>query len=279
MNYLILLIACFTSYSWALKKNTAKMVLIPGGEYLPFLESELVKKSSISDGAVEKIDSSSRMNQKKVTTRVPKPIAPFWLDPLPVTVADYLEFVKKNPRWRKSQLKTLFADSHYLDSWSGDLNPSAPWNSPVTQVSWFGAMAYCESLGKTLPTIDQWEYTAYDRGRNQEAVKNQILEWYGKPNQKKMKSVGLSPKNGYGIYDLHGLIWEWTFDFNNLMISSESRTANSRDTGLFCGAGSLNALDASDYAAFMRFSFRNSLKGNYTTANLGFRCAKEMSRL
>lgn len=265
MSRLILFIACLASYLWADAKDDVKMVLIPGGEYLPFLESEVLK------------DAKSKTNVLKTNTRKPTPVASFWLDQYPVTVSEYVQFLKKNPRWRKSQVKALFADSHYLESWTGDLKPAAPWNSPVTYVSWFAAMAYCESLGKTLPTIDQWEYAAHDQGRNQEALKERILEWYGKPNQKNIKPIGQSPKNGFGVYDLHGLIWEWTFDFNSLMISSESRSASSKDAGLFCGSGSLNALDATDYAAFMRFSLRNSLKGNYTTANLGFRCAKEVS--
>lgn len=250
--------------SVARAKPEAQMVLIPSGKYLPFLASEVVK--------------NNEAERPKASSRRPTQVDSFWLDQFPVTVAEYVLFLKRNPGWRKSQAKALFIDSHYLESWKEDLKPTAHPNSPITQVSWFAANAYCAWQGKILPTIDQWEYAAYDLGRNNEAVKERILGWYSMPNQKKMGTVGKSPKNGFGIYDLYGLIWEWTFDFNSLIVGSEARSANSKDSGLFCGSGSLNTLDPSDYAAFMRFSLRNSLKANYTTANLGFRCAKEVGQ-
>lgn len=279
MNAVVLSVVILVSGCFATAKQPDTMVLIPGGEYLPFLESDVVK---INQSDTLKALEGEPQNQKDVlkskTLRQPTHVESFWLDIFPVTIADYVSFLKKNPQWQKTQIKKIFADSHYLESWSGDLKPPSPGNSPVTHVSWFAATAYCEAQGKSLPTLDQWEYAAYDQGRNQETIKEKILEWYGKPNQPKIESVGKAPKNGFGVAGLHGLIWEWTFDFSNLMISSEGRSANAKETGLFCGAGSLNALDSLDYAAFMRFSFRNSLKGNYTTANLGFRCAKEVRK-
>jgi formylglycine-generating enzyme required for sulfatase activity len=44
---------------------------------------------------------------------------------------------------------------------------------------------------------------------------------------------------------------------------------------LFCGAGSVGAKDPGNFAAFMRFGFRSSLRAGYTVHNLGFRCAKD----
>jgi len=41
----------------------------------------------------------------------------FLLDTHPVSVAEYLEFLKENPKWRKSQVKGIFADKNYLNSW------------------------------------------------------------------------------------------------------------------------------------------------------------------
>jgi len=55
--------------------------------------------------------------------------------------------------------------------------------------------------------------------------------------------------------------------------TGESRGDSSLDQNLFCGSGAAGAVDPSDYAAFMRFAFRGSLKAVYTQANLGFRCA------
>ncbi|MNL63509.1 Formylglycine-generating sulfatase enzyme [compost metagenome] len=72
---------------------------------------------------------------------------------------------------------------------------------------------------------------------------------------------------------MHGLVWEWTSDFNSIFLSGESRKDKSSDQNLFCGSASVNAADLMDYAAFMRYAFRGSLKAQYSTRNLGFRCA------
>jgi formylglycine-generating enzyme required for sulfatase activity len=42
----------------------------------------------------------------------------------------------------------------------------------------------------------------------------------------------------------------------------------------FCGAGAATAADATDYATFMRYAFRSSLRASYTVRNLGFRCSQ-----
>jgi formylglycine-generating enzyme required for sulfatase activity len=73
---------------------------------------------------------------------------------------------------------------------------------------------------------------------------------------------------------MHGLVWEWTADFNSIFLSGESRKDKDTDKNLFCGSASINATDLMNYAAFMRYAFRGSLKASYTTKNLGFRCAK-----
>jgi formylglycine-generating enzyme required for sulfatase activity len=174
-------------------------------------------------------------------------------------------------------MSRVFADESYLKQWNSDLklHSSSDLNRPVVQVSWFAATAFCHSLGRELPTTDQWEYAAEDAGRNSDQVKSQILKWYGAPNPKSLERVKIGTANGYGIHDLHDLIWEWTLDFNSAMIGSELRSDGTKDENLFCGAGSLNAQDASDYAKFMRYSLRSSLRADYTTANLGFRCARE----
>ena len=70
-----------------------------------------------------------------------------------------------------------------------------------------------------------------------------------------------------------GLIWEWTSDFNSVM--GAGLTADKPASNLFCGDG-FRASNAKDYAGFLRFSFRSSLKAGYTLKNLGFRCAQDL---
>lgn len=73
---------------------------------------------------------------------------------------------------------------------------------------------------------------------------------------------------------MHGLVWEWTLDFNSALVSGESRADAALERSLYCGAGASGAADFADYAAFMRFAHRASLEARYTSAGLGFRCAR-----
>ena len=229
--------------------SQSEMVTVPSGGYSPFISRD--KKQSLLIPAF-------RMDRFVVTNRL------------------FLDFVTTHPEWRKSNIKAVFADSHYLDNWSGDLS----WGSdnlasqPVTRISWFAAQAYCSALGKSLPTTDQWEYALADAGRSKAQVDAKVLEWYGRPNSQSLPTIEQSDRNGFGINGLVGLVWEWTLDFNSVMSAGELRQSG-KDKDLFCGGSSLDARNAADYAAFMRFSMRASLKATYTTPNLGFRCAKE----
>ncbi len=77
-------------------------------------------------------------------------------------------------------------------------------------------------------------------------------------------------------WDMYGLVWEWVYDFNSVVSNEDSRNSEDVIAGLFCGSASLNASDASDYVAFIRYSYRGSLKAKYTTRKMGFRCAKSI---
>src|SRR5690606_9578240 len=86
----------------------------------------------------------------------------FFLDEYPVTNQQYLDFVKNYPKWQKSNVKSIFADAGYLANWKGNLQlgENMEPNSPVTNVSWFAAKAFCDCQGKRLPSVDEWELAA-----------------------------------------------------------------------------------------------------------------------
>ena len=208
-------------------------------------------------------------------------VHPFYMDVYPVSQQDFLAFVEKNGKWKKSGRKKIFADENYLNQWESDtaIGSKRLPNTPVTNVSWFAATAYCECQGKRLPTVDEWEYAAMANetkpdARKEKSYNQRILDWYEKP-QTFQHPVGQTVKNYWGIYDLHGLVWEWTSDFNSVLLTGESRNDVSTDKGLFCGSGSLNASDLMNYAAFMRYAFRGSIKANFCVQNLGFRCVQD----
>ena len=126
--------------------------------------------------------------------------------------------------------------------------------------------------------MDEWEYVAMadtktKNARAKTTYNQYILNWYETPKTFE-NEVGSTFKNIWGVYDMHGLVWEWVFDYNSIFLTGESRKDKVNDENLFCGAASVNASDLMKYAAFMRYAFRGSLKANFTTKNLGFRCAK-----
>lgn len=207
-------------------------------------------------------------------------ISDFEMDVYPVSNADYLVFVKRNPSWRKSQVISLFADERYLVRWENDttLGSTQLSNAPATDVSWYAAKAYCACQDKRLATIDEWEYVAMSDETVRDARKNEsynaeILLWYEKPRTYN-NEIGSTFKNYWNVYDLHGLVWEWTLDFNSVLVSGESRKDVDKDSNLFCGSAAVGANDLMNYAAFMRYATRGSLKARYTMQNLGFRCVK-----
>lgn len=210
----------------------------------------------------------------------------FYMDVYPVTNAEFLEFVEANPEWRRSRIKSVFAEEGYLKHWAGDLDLGADAekikNSPVTNVSWFAARAYAKWKDRRLPTLYEWELAASaskDKpiaSRDKEFV-NKILEWYSTPNPDVLPAVGQRAPNYHGIHDMHGLIWEWVGDFNTVFISGESRADQGELKQFFCAAGSSAASDADkgNYAAFLRYAFRGSLEADFSVGNLGFRTAKD----
>ncbi|HEU5396303.1 MAG TPA: formylglycine-generating enzyme family protein, partial [Verrucomicrobiae bacterium] len=205
----------------------------------------------------------------------------FYLDVLPVSNADYLEFVRANPRWRRSNVKRIFADNFYLQNWSGDLDPGrAPADAPVTYVPWFAARAYAQWKGKRLPTVAEWEYAASASATRRDGdqdpqFKAEVLQWYCDSGATEFLSVTNGAKNFYGVRGLHGLVWEWVADFNSAILGSGPGDGGP-DARFFCGGGAQAAQAVDDYPAFMRYAFRSSLKADYCIHNLGFRCAKNL---
>ena len=111
--------------------------------------------------------------------------------------------------------------------------------------------------------------------RTLETYNKYILSWYEKPKTFN-NTIGSTFKNYWGVYDLHGLVWEWTLDFNSVLVSGESRKDVDNDSNLFCGSAAIGATDLMNYAAFMRYAIRGSVKAKYAMKNLGFRCVKDI---
>ena len=236
------------------------MVMIPDGDYRPLYMSKDSPQTQVKS---------------------------FKIDVQPVTNQQYLLFISAHNHWQPQAIPQIFAEPQYLQHWRQMDKQSLPaqqqLNSPVINVSWFAAQAYCRALDKRLPTVAEWERVASASEKNADGSQEKnyhqrILEWYSLPSKKQLPEVGGNAPNFWGVQDLHGLIWEWTEDFNSALVSGESRGDSNIDQRLFCAAGAQGAADPSNYAAFMRFGFRSSLQAKFTLPNLGFRCASSKEK-
>jgi formylglycine-generating enzyme required for sulfatase activity len=203
----------------------------------------------------------------------------FSMRTVPVSRGEFAKFVAANPQWRRDQVARVFADRSYLADL--ELSTLPPESTPVTHVSWFAAQAFCEGENARLPTWNEWEFAAAaddtrPDARSDIAWRATILSWYARPATAAPGPVGGAP-NFYGVRDLHGLIWEWTEDFNALLVDGDSRSGDDPDKLKFCGAGAINLQQRENYAVLMRVALLSSLKATDSTGSLGFRCVRTKS--
>ena len=95
---------------------------------------------------------------------------------------------------------------------------------PVESVSWNDVQEFIKKLNETcsgcyrLPTEAEWEYaaragssTAYSFGDNEEDLAQ--YGWYGERwDEGSTHPVGEKQPNQWGLYDMHGNVWEWVAD-------------------------------------------------------------------
>jgi formylglycine-generating enzyme required for sulfatase activity len=102
---------------------------------------------------------------------------------------------------------------------------------PIEKISWHDAIEFCTKLSQltgktyTLPSEAQWEYacragtnTAFHFGDTitpNLANYNGDFPYGGAPrgeNRDRATPVGTFPPNTFGLYDMHGNVWEWCLD-------------------------------------------------------------------
>ena len=172
-------------------------------------------------------------------------VEPFFMDVHPVTVAQFRAFVEATGYVTQAE---RFGDAGVYDSRTGEWRlvrganwrrplgpdgPPAPDDHPVTQVSWYDAVAYARWVGKRLPTEVEWEHAArgarnapgpYPWGTSPLVTDDghhRANTWQGAfpgPNTLEDGFLYTSPVGAFGttelgLMDMAGNVWEWTADW------------------------------------------------------------------
>jgi hypothetical protein len=133
----------------------------------------------------------------------------YWLGKFEVTQGEFMALMGKNP-------------SHF----KGDTN------RPVEKLSWYDAQAYCQELTRReqkaghlpsgyqyrLPSEAEWEYACQARTTNLFSFGDSVTEaaqyaWTLENSEGTTHPVGQKRPNPWGLYDMHGNVWEWCSDW------------------------------------------------------------------
>lgn len=240
------------------------------------------------------------------------PVKSFYLDANPVINADYWAFRAKKKFVRSEAEKKgwswvvdMFISDETRDYYSmpgprgwaavkkatwdkpegPDSNLEGRWAHPVAHLSWYDAKQYCEFHGKRLPTEPEWEYAAragiknraYPWGDNWERQRANL--WQGDWPYENKKADGYAmtspvdayrPQNLIGFYDMIGNVWEWTLSaYVERMVQHHLQTS----MVVLKGGSYVDSVNGRINQP-VRNGQRMGQKQDYTSANIGFRCAK-----
>lgn len=107
--------------------------------------------------------------------------------------------------------------------------PGEGYRYPMYYVSWDDAQEFIQKLNELddgylyrLPTEAEWEYAARGGTSGDYAGSLEAMAWDGNNSGQQTHPVGTKQPNGFGLYDMHGNVWEWCQDFYDENYYAES---------------------------------------------------------
>jgi formylglycine-generating enzyme required for sulfatase activity len=218
----------------------------------------------------------------------------FYIDKTEVTNTQFAQFLSEQGNQEEGGVTWLdIGDEDCLISQSrGQYQPKSGYSDhPVIEVSWYGARAYCEWLGKRLPTEAEWEKAArgadgliypwgntFDGTKLNFADKNTNFDWsdsnwddgYADTAPVGSYPDGTSP---YGALDMAGNVWEWVADWYDSGYYAASPESNPKGPA----SGDYRVIRGGSWGtsgARVRAASRLSRPPGGTGSDVGFRCAR-----
>jgi formylglycine-generating enzyme required for sulfatase activity len=159
-------------------------------------------------------------------------------------------------------------------------------SNPVEMVSWNDVQAFIQWLNAKeghnryrLPTEAEWEYAAragttgaYSFGDDEDSLGR--YAWYWDNSGEKTHPVGQKQPNAWGLYDMHGNVWEWVQDWYGDYSSSSVTDPKGPSSGSFYGPSRVfRGGGWGSSARFCRAACRLNNSPKLRDDGLGFRLA------
>jgi formylglycine-generating enzyme required for sulfatase activity len=156
---------------------------------------------------------------------------------------------------------------------------------PVVNVSWQDAAAYCDWLSQQtgrryrLPTEAEWEYAARAGTESRWSFGDEEADldthgWYRANSGSRTHPVGGKRPNPWGLYDMHGNVWEWVQDAWHSSHEGTPADGSAWDSD---DTGAVRVIRGGSWGSFARYcrcAFRHWGGPGFRGGGLGFRCAR-----